>query len=172
VVTVPIFFVLFVVLPLTELWLLIKIGGALGGWLTVLWVIATGVLGVSVLKRQGLEMLWGVNRKMLDGELQAAELAQGVLLALAGLLLLVPGVITDCFGFALLSPHIRQLCARQILRRMSVHVEQTQSFAYREQQFHQADRRDVRDEDIIEGDYHEIHDGKHEIRSDKTLPKD
>lgn len=168
---VPIFFVLFVVLPLIELWLLIRIGSAIGGWLTLLWVIGTGVLGVSVLKRQGLAMLLGVNRKVQSGEMQVAELATGVLLALAGVLLLIPGLITDCLGFILLSPQVRRLCAAWLLRRMTVHLSQVQGFSYRQQGFRESDAPGARDQDIIEGDYHEIHDGKHEINDDKTLPK-
>jgi UPF0716 protein FxsA len=170
-VPVPIFFVLFVLLPLLELWLLIKVGGIIGGWLTLLWVIAAGMLGVAVLKRQGLAMLWGVNRKVQSGEMQVAELAQGVLLALAGVLLLVPGLITDGLGFILLSPHVRRLCATWLLRRMSMHVLQVQGFSYQQRSSQQDSSRqhgrhqsDLREQDIIEGEYHEIDE-------DRNLPK-
>lgn len=155
---------LFVLLPLLELWLLLKVGASLGGWLTLSWVIASAILGVSILKRQGLVMLWGINRKVQSGELQVAELAQGVLLAVAGMLLLIPGLITDCLGLILLSPQVRRLCAAWLLRRMTIQMSQVQGFSYRESPYDQSGFSDSRDQDIIEGEYHKIDD-------DRNLPK-
>lgn len=160
----PIFFVLFVLLPLLELWLLIRVGAAIGGWLILLWVIASAVLGVSILKRQGLVMLWGINRKVQSGELQVAELAQGVLLAVAGMLLLIPGLITDSLGFILLSPQVRRLCAAWLLRRMTIQMSQARGFSYQQSPHDQPGSSGTRDQDIIEGEFHEIND-------DRNLPK-
>jgi UPF0716 protein FxsA len=161
---VPIFFLLFVLLPLFELWLLIKVGTAIGGWLMLSWLIASGVLGVSILKRQGLVMLWGVHHKMRSGEMQVTELAQGVLLAIAGLLLLIPGLLTDCLGLILLSPQVRRLCARWLLQRMSIHLSQVQTYSYREPAGDETEFRVRRNQDIIEGEFHEVDD-------DRNLPK-
>lgn len=160
----PIFFVLFVLLPMLELWLIFKVGAAIGGWLMLLWVIASAVLGISILKRQGLVMLWGINRKLQSGELQASELAQGVLLAVAGMLLLIPGLMTDCLGLILLSPQVRRFCAAWLLRRMTIQMSQVQGFSYRQPPYDQSGFSDTRDQDIIEGEYHKIDD-------DRNLPK-
>jgi len=158
---VPIFFVLFVLLPLLELWLLIRVGAVIGGWLVMLWVVFAGMLGLSLLRRQGLAMLLGVNRKLQSGEMQVTELAQGVLLALAGVLLLLPGLITDSIGLVLLSPQLRKWCAPWLLRRMSVHLTQVQGYGYRQSS---TPRPDERNQDIIEGECQKIDD-------DRNLPR-
>lgn len=158
------FFVMFVLLPLAELWLLIKVGAALGGGLILAWIIATGLIGVSLIKRQGLTMLLSANRRYQDGELLAADFAQGILLAIAGVLLLIPGFMTDGLGVALLSPWLRRLLAQRMLKHMTVQAAGGTGFEYRSQHFNQT-RSGPESEDIIEGEYYEI-------KTDKTLPKE
>lgn len=108
---------LFIVFPLLELWLLIKVGSLIGPLVTVLLVVATAVLGLALLRVQGLSALMRAQVRMQAGEAPVEELVQGVFLAAGGLLLLVPGFITDFLGFLCLIPGIRQWLVGQILKR-------------------------------------------------------
>lgn len=111
---------LFIVLPMAELWLMIKMGGAIGALPTVLLVIATAAIGVTLLRIQGISALLRAQARMQAGESPAEELVQGVFLALGGVLLLVPGFFTDALGFLCLTPGIRQLLVAGLLKRARV----------------------------------------------------
>ncbi len=117
------FFLLFVLVPITELWLLFRVAEIIGGGWTLLLVILTAMIGVSLLKRQGLQTLLQMQGRMQAGQLPVDELAQGVMLAVAGALLLTPGLITDCMGFALLNPVFRRQIARRVLAKMAAQVQ-------------------------------------------------
>ena len=109
---------LFLLTPLVEMYLLIKVGGWIGAWPTIGLVALTAVVGVALLKRQGLATLARGVARLNGGELPARELAEGVLLAVAGALLLTPGFVTDTFGFALLTPVLRARLAAALLTRV------------------------------------------------------
>ncbi len=111
---------IFFLTPIAEMYLLIEVAGYIDTWPTVLLVMLTAVIGVALLKRQGLATLTrGVNR-MNVGEIPATEMAEGLLLAVAGALLVTPGFITDTVGFALLFPPSRMWIAGQMLKRVEV----------------------------------------------------
>lgn len=112
---------IFIVLPMVELWLMIKMGGIIGALPTVLLVIATAMLGVALLRVQGLSALMRAQARMQAGEIPAQELVQGVFLALGGLLLLVPGFFTDAIGFLCLTPGVRHILVASILKRGKVY---------------------------------------------------
>ncbi len=102
-----IWFVIFFVTPLVEIYVLISAGGLLGVFPTVFLVMLTAVIGISLLRQQGLSTLTRGMQKMQLGELPAHEIAEGLLLAIAGALLLTPGFVTDGVGFFLLTPILR-----------------------------------------------------------------
>ena len=108
------------------MYLLIEVAGYINTWPTVLLVMLTAVIGVALLKRQGLATLTrGVDR-MNAGQIPATEMAEGLLLAVAGALLVTPGFITDGVGFTLLFPPSRVWLARQLLKRVEVQGMQSQ----------------------------------------------
>jgi len=109
---------LLVAWPLIEIAVLIKAGGVLGVWLTVAIVIVTGVLGVSVLMRNGLESTFKVQDAMNRGEAPLAPLMESAIVATAGVLLITPGLCADVVGLLLLVPPIRNLVVRGLLRWM------------------------------------------------------
>ena len=110
----------FFLTPIAEMYLLIEVAGYIDTWPTVLLVMLTAVIGVALLKRQGLATLTrGVDR-MNVGEIPATEMAEGLLLAVAGALLVTPGFITDAVGFTLLFPPSRMALARLMLSRVNV----------------------------------------------------
>ena len=110
-----ILFILFLSIPLLEIYLLIKVGGAIGAWPTVLLVIFTAMLGAFLLRLQGLITLNKVQLAMARGELPTLAMLEGVVLLLRGVLLLTPGFFTDALGFLGLVPPLRQGLIRWLL---------------------------------------------------------
>lgn len=98
---------LFIVIPLVDLAFLIEVGRRIGSAATVLLVILTGILGASLTRRQGAAVLLRARREMEEGRIPAMSLLEGVMILVAGVLLLTPGLITDAVGFALLIPAVR-----------------------------------------------------------------
>jgi UPF0716 protein FxsA len=113
-------FLIFVITPVLEMWLLITVGNYLGALPTIALVLLTAFIGVSLLRAQGFETLWRGRRKFEEGQLPAQEIAEGIILAISGALLLTPGFVTDLIGFFGLIPPIRQIIARFVLSRMVV----------------------------------------------------
>ena len=99
---------IFMLVPIVEMWILIEVGGWIGALPTIALVVLTATLGLSLLKRQGLSTLMRARRKMDEGSIPASELVSGVMIAVGGALLLTPGFVTDAIGFALLIPQTRQ----------------------------------------------------------------
>jgi len=101
-------FALFVIVPLLELYVLIEVGSGIGGLATIALCLLTAALGGILIRWQGLQTLLHAQREMMQGGLPTEHVAHAVLLAVAGLLLFLPGFITDTLGFLLLIPALRQ----------------------------------------------------------------
>lgn len=110
-------FLLLLVVPLLEIYLLIKMGGVIGIGLTFLLVIATAILGAFCARAQGFATLRRVQNELAHGRLPALEVLEGMLLFMAGALLLTPGFVTDAFGFVLLVPILRRRLIRWVIQR-------------------------------------------------------
>ena len=100
-------FLLFIVVPVVEMWLLITVGREIGALWTIGLVLLTAFIGVALLRYQGAMTLLRARMKMGSGQLPAREMADGVFFAVAGALLLTPGFATDGVGFACLVPGVR-----------------------------------------------------------------
>ncbi len=110
-----ILFLAFLIVPLVEMLLLLEVSGQVGGLITVALVVLTAVIGIQILKQQGLPTLLRAQDRLQSGELPAQEIVEGMMLAAAGALLLTPGFITDGVGFALLSGPLRRPLARRAI---------------------------------------------------------
>ena len=110
-------FLLFTIVPLVELYLLIKIGGAIGALSTILIVIGTALLGAYLARLEGLRTLRQINHNLSQGVLPAEELVDGLLIFAGGVLLIAPGVLTDFLAFLLLIPFSRTYIKRWLRRR-------------------------------------------------------
>lgn len=109
--------ILFIGLPLAELYVLIQVGSALGAILTVALVVFSAVLGSLLVRHQGLQTLREARRSMDRGEAPAIPMLEGGLLVIGGILLLIPGFITDTIGLLLLiAPLRRALVLRFVAR--------------------------------------------------------
>lgn len=103
----PYLIALFIGLPVVELALLFKLHGVMGLGPTILLVLLTGVVGAALVRRQGIAILFKIQREMAAGNLPAPQMIDGIMVLLAGALLVTPGLITDTVGFALLVPQVR-----------------------------------------------------------------
>ncbi len=112
-------FLLFLVMPLVEIWVIIQIGGVIGGWWTVLLLLGDSILGAWIVGREG-RRTW---RKLRDalGEQRwpADEVLQGAMVLFGGALLLTPGFVTDAFGLVLVLPFTRAPLATLVRTRMT-----------------------------------------------------
>jgi UPF0716 protein FxsA len=102
-------FLLFVLLPIAELTILIQMGQAVGFWLTLAIVLATGAVGAALARSQGMRVLAEVQRELVAGRVPHRQVLDGMAILVGGTLLLTPGFITDVVGVALLFPPTRRL---------------------------------------------------------------
>ena len=109
---------LFTLVPLVELYLLIKIGTLIGALPTVLIVIGTGVLGAYLARQQGFQVWGRIQREMEMGSFPAEDMLDGLLIFAAGVVLLTPGVITDLIGILTLVPFTRRYIRQWITKRL------------------------------------------------------
>lgn len=148
-----IFLLLFIVLPILELAVLIKVGGMIGVLNTVGLVFITAIIGAALLRQQGLSTLMKAQQRLNSGELPAQEVAEGLILAVGGALLLTPGFVTDAMGVLCLLPGTRHWLAAQALKKMVV-VGSSSAF-YSQSTFSTGgpQRPFGPDGDIIEGEF-------------------
>ena len=114
----PVFALIFLIVPVVEIYLLIQVGQVIGGLWTVFFVVLTAVIGVQLLKRQGLSTLSRAQQKLNTGQMPAQEMMEGFALVIAGAFLLTPGFFTDAFGFLLLFPLTRSLIIRSLAAKL------------------------------------------------------
>ncbi len=110
-------FLLFIIVPFVEIYLLIEIGSAIGAPWTIFSVVLTAVIGAWLVRLQGLAALTRFQAGMNQGGLPAMELIEGVFLLVAGALLLTPGFFTDFIGFCFLTPPLRRTFVTALLKR-------------------------------------------------------
>ncbi|MCZ2720353.1 FxsA family protein [Marinomonas sp. 15G1-11] len=100
---------LFVLLiPVIEILVLIEVGGQIGGLASILLIFSTAIFGLLIIKKQGGKTLLKAQEKLRANILPAQEMVDGLLLAIAGVFLLIPGFVTDAIGILLLIPPIRK----------------------------------------------------------------
>ena len=117
----PILLLLFFTVPLIEIYVLIQVGGWIGAIPTISLVVFTAVLGALLLRHQGLITLQRFQLSLAQGQLPTMELMEGIVLIMAGALLLTPGFFTDLVGFLCLIPPLRRAVIKRIVaRRLAV----------------------------------------------------
>ncbi|WP_146493496.1 FxsA family protein [Vibrio cyclitrophicus] len=116
----PILLLLFIFVPIIEIGLFIQVGGFLGLWPTIALVLITAFLGASLVRSQGIQTLMSVQGRLQQGEMPAQQILEGVMLAVAGVLLLTPGFMTDALGMLVLLPAPRAMIAKKMMEKMVV----------------------------------------------------
>ena len=106
---------LFTIVPVVELYILVKVGQEIGTMNTVALVIITGIAGASFAKSQGAQIISKIHRSLSQGQMPGKELLQGAMILAGGILLLTPGFLTDLLGLSMLIPFTRKLYADMTL---------------------------------------------------------
>jgi UPF0716 protein FxsA len=104
--------VLFVVVPLVEIYVLIQVGQAIGAWWTILLLVLDSLLGTWLIRREGGRAWRALTTALQSGRMPARELADGALILVGGTLMLAPGFVTDAFGILLILPFTRPVARR------------------------------------------------------------
>ena len=104
----PALLTIFLVVPIIEIYLLIQVGSLIGAVPTIGLVVLTAVLGVALLRAQGLQTFLRLQQSLAEGRSPAMEMLEGAALLIGGALLLTPGFFTDLVGFVCLVPHTRR----------------------------------------------------------------
>jgi len=108
---------LFVLVPLVELALLIKIGKVIDVGPTIALVVVTGVIGAFLARHEGLRIYGRIRSALAAGQLPGDQMIDALLILVAGVLLVTPGVITDGIGFVLLIPPARALLRNHLKKK-------------------------------------------------------
>lgn len=141
-------FWLFVAVPIVEIALFIQVGGLIGLWPTLAIVILTAFVGTSLMRSQGASALAEVQRSFNELRDPSRPLAHGVMILVAGMLLLTPGFFTDTVGLLLLVPKFREF----IMQYLSRHV-QVSRFSVNSGMHQRDPHRAPYDDGVIDGEY-------------------
>lgn len=114
------FFLFFIVAPVIELWVLIKIGSEIGALATIALLVLTAIAGLALIRYQGLATLLRATQRINRGEVPTREMGEGILIGIAGLLLLLPGFVSDAVALVFLVPLLRRWVLSRLMRRMTV----------------------------------------------------
>ena len=114
---------IFIIIPLIELVILIKVGSYIGLWPTIMIVILTGILGAALARQQGFMIINKIKTDVNSGRVPAQELIDGLLVLVGGIVLLTPGFLTDICGFLLLIPQTRHVFKRLLKRQFQKYAD-------------------------------------------------
>ena len=162
----PLLMLLFIVVPMVEIGLFIQVGGLLGLWPTIAIVFLTAVIGASLVRSQGIATLTSVQNKLQQGEMPTQEIIEGMLLAVAGVLLLTPGFMTDALGLVLLLPPSRAKVAQLLMQKVTLKNSFNQfdgGFSYH------THAKDAANGDVFDGEF-ERKDDHNNNNSNPRLP--
>ena len=145
-------FILFVVLPIAEIMLLINVSESIGGWNTFLIVVVTAAFGAYFVRQQGFSLIQQIQTKLSSGKAPSTEMAEAMLLLVAGVLLITPGFITDVLGFLFTLPFSRAPIANFLMSK--VKFKQAGSVHFSQTGFNQQRPTDQFDDsEVIDGEY-------------------
>ena len=111
------FFLIFIGLPILEIFLMIKIGAKIGALNTILMIFATAIIGVYFAKIEGIKTLQKGVSNLYENKTPIYEIISGTSIAFAALLLIIPGFLTDSIGFLILVPFTRKLLIKFLLKK-------------------------------------------------------
>ena len=119
---------LIILVPIIEIYLFIKIGSQIGAIYTILLIISTAIIGVYYAKYEGLNTLRSGFIQLNKNEIPAFEVMSGAAIAFAALLLIVPGFVTDFFGFLLIFPSSRKILFKKFSKKTNKNTFKKNNF--------------------------------------------
>jgi UPF0716 protein FxsA len=152
----------FIAIPLVEIMVFIQVGSEIGALNTILITVVTAVIGLMLLRVQGLGVLMRARAALEKQESPVNEIFEGVLLALAGLFLLIPGFVTDAIGFLLFLPPLRKALAGYMARHSK--------FVATNMQYQGGRRSPPGKGPIIDGEYEVVDEDAPEIENHPSGP--
>jgi len=123
--------ILFIIVPVTELYILIEVGKKIGSLTTIGIIILTGIIGAYLVKSQGFMILRKIQDDLNEGIMPGDSLIQGAIILVGGVLLLTPGFATDIVGFIFLIPVSRNVVKKYLLKWLQGKIKEG-NFYYRE----------------------------------------
>ena len=108
--------ILFIIIPVTELYILIEVGKKIGSLTTIGVIILTGIIGAYLVKGQGFMILKKIQNDLNEGIIPGDSLIQGAIILTGGIFLLTPGFVTDIIGFIFLIPVSRRVVKKYFLK--------------------------------------------------------
>ena len=114
------FLLLIISVPITEIFLMIKIGGQIGALNTISLIFLTAIVGIYFAKLQGIKTLKSGATNLYQNKMPVYEIISGASIAIAALLLILPGFVTDALGFLLLIPLTRKLLIKNLVKKRDI----------------------------------------------------
>ena len=133
------FFLSIILIPIVEIYLFIKLGSQIGAFTTISLIFATAIIGVYYAKYEGLNTLKSAIKLLSENKKPTYEIFSGTAIAIAAVLLIIPGFATDMFGFLIIFPITRRIIFQKLLKKVN--------------------KDNVNRKDFIEGEYEDIDDG-------------
>lgn len=147
------FLLLFLIFPVLELYVFFKVSSSIGFFAALLLIFAGSALGVLVLRVAGLATALRARESLQRGELPAEDMFHGLMMALGGGLLLIPGFISDVLGLVMLLPFVRRILARALRKRAEAQAMRQRAFAEDPLNGAGPQGRTPRQPNVIEGEY-------------------
>lgn len=144
------FLAILIGIPIVEISVFVEIGGEIGALNTIILTILTAIAGMALLRYQGVSVLLKAQENLNSGISPVNEIFNGILLAVAGLFLLIPGFVTDALGFLLFLPPLRNSIAKFLSTRTSF-VQNPNARGFQSHSYQQ-------DSTVIEGEYSVVQD--------------
>ncbi len=106
-------FLAFIIIPIIEISIFITIGSNIGILNTIFIILTTALLGIFLVRKQGIKLLFEAQRNLSQGVMPKEEIKGGIFLLISGLLLITPGFFTDCIGFAMFLKPVQNIIVTQ-----------------------------------------------------------
>lgn len=114
---------LLLTVPVLEFFLILKLNGLIGFPLTIGFMLLTGLIGYTLAKVQGIQVIHKIHSEINQGHMPADSMVDGVIILIAAAVLVTPGYLTDIFGFLLLTPKFREQLKKWLMLRITASVE-------------------------------------------------
>lgn len=157
---------LFILVPLIELYFLLEISQFIGVFTTVMIIVFTGAAGVSIAKRQGYQVVNNIRSTLNAGKMPTDDLISALLILIGGVTLLTPGFLTDITGFLLILPGSRDLIAALVKKYFVKYVKENKVEVHYGNQFNQRHSNSSQEQDDYKDDFIDVEAEKVEEEDD------
>ena len=159
----PILLLAFIFVPIIEISVLIQVGSFLGFWPTMALVLISAFVGASLVRSQGMQTFMSVQSRLQQGEMPTQQIVEGAMLAIAGILLLTPGFVTDTLGMVVLLPAPRAALAKYCMNKLVVKAVHSGSFSQNSPFGHDPFGHQAQHGQTFEGEYEQKKDDQDKL---------